>query len=55
MPAVGMARGHARLVGIEVRVILRQAMLRLDIQHRQPVAEQGGIACAAQHAFEAGV
>jgi hypothetical protein len=49
-----MAGRHARLVGIEVRVILRQTMLRLDVQHRKLVVEQGGFVRAAQQAFEAG-
>ena len=37
---MGIARGHARLSGVVMRVVPAQPVLRLDIEQRELVAER---------------
>jgi hypothetical protein len=39
LPAIGVSRWHTRLLGIEVRSMLSDAMLQLDICQRESVDE----------------
>jgi hypothetical protein len=53
LPAIVVARGHAWLVRVEVRPIRREAVRALDVDHRQRMAERGGVVGAAQQAIKA--
>jgi hypothetical protein len=47
-----MTSGYARLVGIEVRAMPSETVLRLDVQQREPVPKHGGVLRATQQPFE---
>jgi len=47
-----MARGHPRLIRIEVRSMRREAMWALDIDHRERMSERLGVPRAAQQLVE---
>jgi hypothetical protein len=50
-----MAGGHARLGGVEVRVVQGEPVLRLDVDHRELVTKPGGAERALQQPFKAPV
>jgi len=48
LATVGMTRRHARLVGIEMRPVPSEPMVRLDIDQSEPMQERSGIAGTGQ-------
>jgi hypothetical protein len=43
LPTIGVSRRHAWLLGIEVRPMLSEALLHLDVCQRKPVHEHPGV------------